>query len=67
MQRATHAMTTEEHERWMRRTIDRVILLIIVVVFAAGALVVWHNNDVHAKQSAQRTVDCIMAGRDADC
>lgn len=66
MQRASQTMSTDEHQRWMRRTVDQMILLVIVVAFAVGAFVVWHNGEVNAERHAQQTVDCIAAGR-SDC
>jgi hypothetical protein len=54
MQRATTDMTTEEHQRWMRRTLDRVIGAVLVVGISGGLLFAWHteqrNNDRHAKE-----------------
>jgi hypothetical protein len=67
MKRATAAMGTTEHERWMRRTVDRVIGTVLVVGISAGLLVAWNAHQGSAERDARRAGDCIMAGRPSNC
>jgi hypothetical protein len=59
-------MTTDEHERWMRRTIDRVIGAVLVVGISGGLLFYFHTRSVNGDRHAQQTA-CVDLGRPADC
>ena len=67
MRRAAETMGTTEHERWMRRTVDRVIGTVLVVGICAGLLVAYHARTESGERDARRAADCIMAGRPSDC